>query len=36
MAVDALKNWKFNPAKDKDGKPVAVRTNLEVVFRLMN
>ena len=35
-AVDAVKNWKFTPAKDKDGKPVPVRTNVEVVFRLMN
>lgn len=35
-AVDAVKNWKFNPAKDKDGKPVPARTTVEVVFRLLN
>jgi periplasmic protein TonB len=35
-AVDAVKEWKFNPAKDKDGKPVETRTKVEVVFRLLN
>lgn len=35
-AVDTVKNWKFNPAKDKDGKPVAAMTTVEVVFRLLN
>ncbi len=35
-AVDAVKEWKFKPATDKDGTPIAVRTNLEVVFRKLN
>lgn len=32
-AIDAVKQWKFKPAV-KDGKPVAVRTSVEVDFRL--
>ena len=32
-AVEAVKNWKFQPAT-KDGKPVAVQINVEVNFRL--
>src|SRR5206468_9141594 len=32
-AVEAVKLWKFEPAK-KDGAPVAVQMNVEVNFRL--
>ena len=32
-AIDAVRQWKFTPAV-KDGKPVAVRTSVEVDFRL--
>jgi TonB family protein len=32
-AVEAVKQWKFEPAK-KDGVPVAVQLNVEVNFRL--
>jgi TonB family protein len=32
-AVEAVKNWKFEPAM-KDGRPVAVQINVEVNFRL--
>jgi len=32
-AIDAVEQWKFKPAV-KDGKPVAVRTSVEVDFRL--
>jgi len=32
-AIDAIKQWKFKPAL-KDGKPVAVRTSVEVGFHL--
>jgi|SRR5215469_4426907 len=32
-AVDAVNQWKFKPAT-KEGKPVAVRTSVEVDFRL--
>jgi periplasmic protein TonB len=32
-AIDAVKQWKFKPAV-KDGKPVAVRTSVEVDFHL--
>jgi TonB family protein len=32
-AIDAVKQWKFKPAL-KDGKPIAVRTSVEVDFRL--
>lgn len=32
-AVEAVQKWKFKPAKDKDGDPVAARVNIEVVFR---
>ena len=35
-AVAAVKNWKFKPALAKDGKPVAVRQQFEVSFRLAN
>ena len=33
-AVEAVRQWKFRPAR-KDGKRVAVRANLEIIFRLM-
>jgi TonB family protein len=32
-AVNAVKHWKFKPATDVDGKPVATRTPVEIVFR---
>jgi periplasmic protein TonB len=32
-AIEAVKQWKFEPAI-KDGRPVAVRVNVEVTFRL--
>jgi len=32
-AIDAVRQWKFKPAM-KDGKPVAVRTSVEVDYRL--
>jgi hypothetical protein len=32
-AVEAVGTWRFEPAK-KDGRPVAVQTNVEVTFRL--
>lgn len=32
-AIDAVRRWKFEPAM-KDGRPVAVRVNVEVTFRL--
>lgn len=33
-ALDAVKQWKFDPAK-KDGKPVAVKVSLEIAFHSM-
>lgn len=32
MAV--VKKWKFNPATLKDGKPIKVRTSVQIQFRL--
>lgn len=32
-AIEAVKRWKFKPAM-KDGKPVAVAVNIQIVFRL--
>ena len=32
-AVDAVKHWTFRPSVDVDGKPVATRTPVEIVFR---
>lgn len=32
-AIDAVRQWKFEPAR-KDGYPVAVQVNIEVIFRL--
>jgi len=34
QAIDALKQWKFKPATDRDGNPVAVRTMVEMSFHL--
>jgi TonB family protein len=33
-AINAVKHWKFKPATDVDGKPVATRTAVEIVFRV--
>ncbi|HMD71064.1 MAG TPA: energy transducer TonB [Bryobacteraceae bacterium] len=33
-AIEAVRQWKFNPGM-KDGKPVAVQTEVEVNFRLL-
>jgi len=33
-AISAVKRWKFKPATDVDGKPVATRTPVEFVFRV--
>jgi TonB family protein len=33
-AVEAVRAWRFKPALNIDGKPVAVRTPIEVSFRL--
>jgi TonB family protein len=33
-AINAVKHWKFKPATDVDGKPVATRTPVEIVFRV--
>lgn len=33
-AVEAVRNWRFKPATDQDGKPVAVRVLIEVNFRI--
>jgi protein TonB len=33
-AINAVKRWKFKPATDVDGKPVATHTAVEIVFRL--
>ncbi|HKS81285.1 MAG TPA: energy transducer TonB [Candidatus Acidoferrales bacterium] len=32
-AVEAVQKWRFKPATDRDGKPVAVRVPIEVQFR---
>ena len=34
QAVAAIRQWKFDPATNKDGKPVAVQLNVEINFRL--
>jgi TonB family protein len=33
-AIEAVKDWKFEPAFGKDGKPVAVKIAVEVAFNL--
>jgi TonB family protein len=33
-AIDAVKSWKFKPAKDSSGNPVEVLVPIEVTFRL--
>lgn len=33
-AIEAVLKWKFIPAKDKNGRPLAVRATIEVNFRL--
>jgi len=33
-AIEAVLKWRFRPARDKDGRPVAVTANIEVNFRL--
>ncbi len=35
VAIKATRNWRMEPAQ-KDGKPVSARSNVEIVFRLMN
>ncbi len=34
-AIAAVRNWKMRPATGPNGKPVACRVNIEVVFRLL-
>ena len=34
QAEKAVKSWKFSPAKDSSGKPVAVRVQVQVSFHL--
>ncbi len=33
-ATDAVKQWKFTPAKDKQGKPVQCKSSITVNFKL--
>jgi TonB family protein len=33
-AIETVRSWKFKPAKDSAGKPVAVRVPIEIAFRL--
>jgi periplasmic protein TonB len=33
-AIEAVKKWRFKPAHDSDGHPVAVRVPMEVTFRI--
>ena len=35
QAVAAVRQWRFEPARDADGNTVAVRTTVEVNFRTM-
>jgi TonB family protein len=32
--IEAVKSWKFKPAKDSTGKPVAVSVQVEITFHL--
>jgi outer membrane biosynthesis protein TonB len=34
-AIEAVKDWRFNPAIGPNGKPVAVEMLVEVTFRLL-
>lgn len=34
-AVEAVRNWRFKPASDRNGRPVAVTLPIEVTFRLL-
>ncbi|MCL4523855.1 MAG: TonB family protein [Acidobacteria bacterium] len=36
QAIEAVKAWRFKPAKDRDGNPVAVRVQIEVTFRILS
>lgn len=33
-AIETVKTWRFKPARDRDGKPVPVRVDIEIVFRM--
>jgi TonB family protein len=33
-AIEAVKSWKFKPAKDATGEPVPVRVQVQVTFHL--
>jgi TonB family protein len=33
-AIDAVKQWKFTPAKDKQGKPIQCKSSVTVNFKL--
>ncbi len=35
QAIVAVREWKFKPVTGLDGKPVAVRTDIEITFRLL-
>jgi periplasmic protein TonB len=32
-AVEAVKKWRFKPALDADGRPVAVQVPIQITFR---
>jgi TonB family protein len=34
QALEAVRSWHFKPAKGKDGKPLATRVPIEIIFRL--
>jgi protein TonB len=34
-AIDAVKQWRFKPAQNTDGKPVAVLVPIEISFRFI-
>jgi TonB family protein len=33
--VEAVSRWRFNPALDKEGNPIATKVAIEVAFRLL-
>ena len=35
-AIDSVKRWRFEAARDADGKPIAVSVPIEIMFRLLN